>query len=193
MFSVVGLGLMASCAPNPVSDVAPDLRTSVYRPGKLKPIDSVSKLKVGDKAPNFTLPVVDGKTVTLSHYRGKSNVVISFVPAAFTPVCSKQWPGYNISLELFKKYDAELLGITTDNVPSQHAWIKLMGGIQFKALSDFWPHGKVASSYGVLRSNGVCERAIVVIDKKGIIRFIKVYDINKRPALDDIVNALKAL
>jgi peroxiredoxin (alkyl hydroperoxide reductase subunit C) len=191
--SVVGLGLMVSCAPNTVASVTPDLRTAVYRPGKLKPIDSVQKLKVGDKAPDFTLPVVDGKTVTLSHYRGKKNVVISFVPAAFTPVCSKQWPGYNISLEIFKQNDAELLGITTDNVPSLHAWIQLMGGVQFKALSDFWPHGKVASSYGVLRSNGVCERAIVVIDKKGVIRFIKVYDINKRPALDDIANALKRL
>ena len=190
---VLGLGLLASCAPKVSSEVGPDLRSAVYMPGKLKAKDSVQKLKVGDKAPDFTLPVVDGKTVTLSHYRGKKNVVLSFVPAAFTPVCSKQWPGYNISLDVFKQHDAELLGISSDNVPSLHAWIKLMDGLQFKVLSDFWPHGKVASSYGVLRNDGMCERAIVVIDKKGIIRFIKVYDINKRPALDDIANALKAL
>jgi len=192
-FFVVGLGFIASCAPNAASDVSPDLRTSVYRPGKLKPIDSVQTLKVGDKAPDFTLPVVDGKPVTLSHYRGKKNVVISFVPAAFTPVCSKQWPGYNISLDLFKEYNVELLGITTDNVPSQHAWIQLMGGLQFKVLSDFWPHGKVSSSYGVLRSNGSAERAVIVVDKQGIIRYIDVHDINSRPPLEDLANALKKL
>ena len=182
----------AGCAPTDTA-LPPSLRTTVYKPGNLKPIDSKLQVKVGDKAPGFTLPAVSGKKVSLSRYRGRKNVVLSFVPAAFTPVCSKQWPGYNISQEVFEQNDAVLLGITTDNVPSMHAWTVSMGGLDFEALSDFWPHGKVASSYGVLRSSGTTERALFVIDKQGVLRYIDVHDINKRPPLEDLAAALAAL
>lgn len=131
--------------------------------------------------------------MSLSDYRGRKNVVLTFVPASFTPVCSKQWPGYNISLDLFKQNDAELIGISTDNIPAIHAWVTMMGGLDFKVLSDFWPHGKMASDYGVLRSDGTSERAVVVIDKQGVIRYIEVFDINKRPPLDGVVGALNKL
>jgi len=185
--------LLSSCSLTD-SATPPSLRTNVYRPGKLKPIDSTLKVKVGDKAPDFTLTSTDGKKITLSDFRGKQNVVLSFVPAAYTPVCSKQFPGYNISLDIFKKHNAALLGITTDNTPSQYAWIKQMDGLDFPVLSDFWPHGKVASQYGVLRKgSGTAERALVVIDKQGIIRYIHVHDINKRPPLEDLAAALAKL
>lgn len=182
----------AGCAPTDTA-FPPSLRTTVYKPGNLKPIDSKLQVKVGDKAPGFTLPAVSGKKVSLSQYRGRKNVVLSFVPAAFTPVCSKQWPGYNISQEIFEQNDAVLLGITADNIPSMHAWTVSMGGLDFEALSDFWPHGKVASSYGVLRSTGTTERALFVIDKQGVLRYIDVHDINKRPPLEDLAAALAAL
>ena len=78
-----------------------DFKDNIYQVPKLKPRDSVSKLKVGDKAPGFTLSAVDGKEVSLSQYLGKKNVVLSFVPAAWTPVCSDQWPGYNLTKDLF--------------------------------------------------------------------------------------------
>ncbi len=187
--------IFVSCSTTSEVDApsSASLRASVYKPGTLKPTDSVLKVKVGDKAPNFTLPSVSGKKVSLSQYRGKKNVVLSFVPAAFTPVCSKQWPGYNISLEIFKNHDAELLGITADNIPTLHAWTTQMGGLDFQALSDFWPHGKVANSYGILRSDGTTERALIVIDKQGIIRYIDVHDINKRPPLEDLAAALSKL
>lgn len=183
---------LVGCAPTDTA-LTPSLRMTVYKPGNLKPVDSKLQVKVGDKAPGFTLPAVSGKKISLSQYRGRKNVVISFVPAAFTPVCSKQWPGYNISLEVFERNDAVLLGITTDNVPSMHAWTVSMGGLDFEALSDFWPHGKVASSYGVLRGNGTTERALFVIDKQGVIRYIDVHDINKRPPLEDLAAALAEL
>jgi peroxiredoxin len=189
---LAALGIITSCTPIDTA-TPPSLRASVYRPGKLKPVDSVLKVKVGDRAPDFTLPSVSGTKVSLSQYRGRHNVVLSFVPAAFTPVCSKQWPGYNISLDLFKQNDAVLLGITTDNIPSMHAWTVSMGGLDFQALSDFWPHGKVASSYGVLRSDGTTERALIVIDQQGIIRYIDVHDINQRPPLEDLAAALAKL
>jgi peroxiredoxin (alkyl hydroperoxide reductase subunit C) len=166
---------------------------NIYQVGTLRPIDSVLKVKKGVQAPNFSLPSVSGEKVSLSQYRGKKNVVLSFVPAAWTPVCSDQWPGYNISKDIFNQYDAILLGITVDNIPTLFAWTNQMGQLWFPVLSDFWPHGGVAKKYGVLRSNGVSERALFVIDKKGIIRYIDVHDINKRPPLEDLMGALEKL
>lgn len=83
-----------------------DFKANIYNPGTLKPVDSRLKVSVGDAAPDFTLPSVGGEPVTLSQFRGTKNVVISFVPAAWTPVCSDQWPGYNIVKELFEENEA---------------------------------------------------------------------------------------
>ena len=168
-------------------------KDSIYYVDTMKPVDSLLKVKVGDRAPDFALSAVGGGTVTLSQFQGKKNVVLSFVPAAWTPVCSDQWPGYNIAKPLFEQHDAVLLGITVDNVPTLYAWTKQMGDLWFPVLSDFWPHGAVASAYGVLRSDGVSERAIFVIDKKGIIRYIDVHDINLRPKLEHLIKALEKL
>ena len=165
----------------------------IYQPGILKPVDSSLKVKVGDEAPDFDLPSITGGRVTLSEFRGKKNVVLSFIPAAWTPVCSDQWPGYNIAKEFFDESDAILIGISVDNIPTQFAWTNQMGKLWFPVLSDFYPHGGYASKLGILRSNGVTERAIFIIDKKGIIRYIDVHDINERPRLKSIVNALKKL
>lgn len=168
-------------------------KENIYSLGTLKPVDSLLKVKVGDRAPDFTLPSLTGEKISLSQYRGKKNVVLSFVPAAWTPVCSDQWPGYNIVKDIFEENEAILLGITVDNTPTLHAWTNQMGKLWFPVLSDFWPHGAVAQKYGVLRSNGVSERALFLIDKKGILRYINVNDINKRPSLEDLVNALEKL
>jgi peroxiredoxin len=179
------------------SGQSPDFKENIYPVGKLKPRDSVLKVKVGELAPDFTLPAVRGGKVTLSQYRGKKNVVISFVPAAWTPVCSDQWPGYNIAREFFDQNDAILLGITVDNIPTLYAWTNQMcmggGKLWFPVLSDFYPHGAVAQKYGILRSDGVAERALFVIDKKGIIRYIDVHDINERPRLEVLVGEMEKL
>ena len=177
----------------PAFSASEAFKENIYNVGPLKPIDSVSKLKVGHRAPNFVLPALSGEKIALSQYLGKKNVVLSFVPAAWTPVCSDQWPGYNIVKDVFDGKDAILLGITVDNVPTLFAWTKQMGQLWFPVLSDFWPHGAVAKKYGVLRSNGVSERALFVIDKKGSIRYIDIHDINKRPPLEDLVGALEKL
>jgi peroxiredoxin (alkyl hydroperoxide reductase subunit C) len=165
----------------------------VYRPGELKPKDSELTLKVGDRAPDFTLPSLRGEKVSLNQFLGKSNVVLSFVPAAWTPVCSQQWPGYNLAKDFFLEANAILLGISVDNVPTLNAWCGQMGNLWFPVLSDFWPHGAVAKSYGILRSDGTSERALFVIDKTGIIRYIDVHDINKMPRLEDLVRELSKL
>lgn len=176
--------LLALGATMPAWGLSEVFKENVYNPGQLKPTDSTLKVKVGEPAPDFSLPSVSGGTVTLSQYRGQKNVVISFVPAAWTPVCSDQWPGYNIVKELFDENEAVMLGITVDNIPTLYAWMNQMGELWFPVLSDFWPHGAVADRYGVLRNDGVSERALFVIDKQGILRAIHVADINVRPDLE---------
>jgi len=185
---MVGLHLLWVCSAR-----GEGLQDHIYPVGTQKPVDSRLKVKVGKAAPDFSLPSLKEGEITLSQYRGKKNVILSFVPAAWTPVCSGQWPGYNIARSAIEQHDAVLLGITVDNLPTLYAWTKEMGELWFPVLSDFWPHGSVAERYGVLRSDGVSERALFVIDKQGIIRYIDVHDINERPDLDDLISALAAL
>jgi peroxiredoxin (alkyl hydroperoxide reductase subunit C) len=179
-----------ACSAYAASDA---YKTNIYNTGELKPTDSSLKVKVGQKAPDFTLPAVSGKKVSLHDFFGRKNVVISFVPAAWTPVCSDQWPGYNIIQDIFESNDAVLLGITVDNIPTLFAWTNQMGKLWFDVLSDFWPHGAAAARFGVLRSDGTAERALFVIDKKGIIRYIDVHNINQRPPLENLVRELEKL
>ncbi|MGE4554398.1 MAG: redoxin domain-containing protein, partial [Desulfovibrionaceae bacterium] len=120
-------------------------------------------------------------------------VLVSFVPAAWTPVCSDQWPGYNLARELFEAHDTVVLGVSVDNVPTLYAWTREMGGLWFPVASDFWPHGAAASAFGVLRRDGTAERALFLVDKQGIIRFLDVHDINSRPDLGRVARALDQL
>lgn len=177
----------------PGSLSAQNISDKVYQVGPLKPVDSVLKVKTGDMAPDFSLPTIDGKKISLSQFRGKKNVVLSFVPAAWTPVCSGQWPGYNIVQDLFEQTDTQLIGLSVDNVPTLFAWVKEMGGVWFPVASDFYPHGKVADAFGILRSTGESERSIFLIDKQGVIRYIDVHDINSRPDLGALVKAMQGL
>ncbi|MDX2502477.1 MAG: peroxiredoxin [Deltaproteobacteria bacterium] len=183
MFGMVA-GLIGIFLIAPAFGGSAAYKENIYNPGQLKPTDSQLKVKVGEPAPDFTLPSVSGDKISIGQFRGEKNVVLSFVPAAWTPVCSDQWPGYKIVKQMFDDNDAVLLGITVDNIPTLYAWTKQMGELWFPVLSDFWPHGAVADRYGVLRSDGVAERALIFIDKKGIIRDIQVNDINLRPDLE---------
>jgi len=195
MVYVIGMTILLL---NGTAQAQPEnFKENIYPVPKLKPRDSATSLQVGDRAPDFTLPAVNGEKISLSQYRGEKNVVLSFVPAAWTPVCSDQWPGYNLAEDLFIKNNAILLGITVDNVPTLYSWTKQMCPVDdklwFPVLSDFYPHGAVAHQYGVLRTEGVSERASLVIDKEGIIRYIDVHDINERPPLEDLAQALEKL
>ncbi|MBN2810247.1 MAG: redoxin domain-containing protein [Deltaproteobacteria bacterium] len=177
----------------PLAAQSVNFKNSIYNPGILKARDSRLKVKVGDLAPQFSLPAVGGKKISLKDFRGEKVVVLSFVPAAWTPVCSDQWPGYNIVEELFKEHDAILLGITVDNIPTLFSWTQQMGDLWFPVLSDFWPHGAAADSFGLLRGDGIAERALVIIDKAGVIRYLGVGDINVRPPLETLIKELQKL
>lgn len=163
----------------------------IYKVEHLKSVDSQLKVHVGELAPEFSLKSINGKNVSLSDFKGISNVVLSFIPSAWTPVCSGQWAGYNIVMDTFKKYDTALLGISVDNVATLYSWTKDIGGMKFEILSDFWPHGKVADAYGVLRSDGTADRSLFFINKEGRITGVIVSDINSRPPLEDVFSKLE--
>jgi len=184
--------LLLAAAPALAAETASETLTqSIFPVGQLPPTDSTLAVAVGDPMPDFDLPAIDGSRVRLSDYVGKKNLVLSFVPAAWTPVCSGQWPGYNIAKDVFAANDTALVGITADNIPTLFAWTRQMGGLWFPVASDFWPHGALAKKLGILRSDGVTERALFLVDKKGLIRFIDVHDINNRPDLGPLIEAME--
>ena len=129
-------------------------------------------LKVGDPAPDFTLRATGNSTFTLSEHRGK-NVALVFFPSAFSGVCSQQMPQIQSQKADFDSTDAIVVGISVDGMWALQAWAQQLG-IDFPLLSDFYPHGAVSEKYGVLHQAGVAERAIIGIDKEGVVRYIDV-------------------
>jgi len=93
----------------------------------------------------------------------------------------------------FAGLDTQVLGISVDSVPCLTAWAKDLGGITYPLLSDFWPHGEVAQRFGVLREDGTSERALFIIDRQGIIRYVDVHDIDKQPSNDELRRAIRAV
>lgn len=150
-------------------------------------------IAVGTPAPDFALSNQVRETVRLSDYRGKGNVVLAFHPLAFTPVCSVQMQTYEREQPLFKALNAHILSISNDAGPSKKAWADSLGGISYQMLSDYHPHGQVAAAYGVLRDDGLADRAIFVIDRSGLVRWARRYDIPEQPDLDELVGALRAI
>ncbi|HEX7736091.1 MAG TPA: redoxin domain-containing protein [Ktedonobacteraceae bacterium] len=132
-------------------------------------------LKVGDTAPDFVLKTANREDWRLSDFRGKKNVVLAFVPFAFSSVCSAQLPSYEAELDRFKDLDAEVVSISMDNTHALTAWAKSMG-TSFPLLSDFYPQGSVVDLYGVRHQAGMAERALFGIDKEGVLRFVEIQD-----------------
>jgi peroxiredoxin (alkyl hydroperoxide reductase subunit C) len=158
-------------------------------------------LKVGDMAPDFELPAVEGErvlTVKLSDYREKKNVVVSFHPLDWTPTCGAQVPAFDADREKFSKLGAQVLDISVDSIPSKVAWQKKeIGILQTPMCADFYPHGKVSEQFGVLRLEppfpGVSERAVFIVDRRGKIAFAKVYPLDQAPNNEELLEALEKI
>ncbi len=84
----------------------------------------------------------------------------------------------------------QVLGLSVDSAPCLKAWAESLGGISYPLLSDFYPHGRVAELYGVLRPEDHSERAIFVIDKQGIIRYVDMHEIATQPDNDELFRVL---
>lgn len=155
-------------------------------------MSETSALPPGTPAPDFTLPAAPERTVTLAELRGQP-VILAFYPADWSPVCGDQMALYNEILPEFEKAGARLLGISVDGVWC-HAAFAAERRLRFPLLADFEPKGAVARAYGVYRAKeGICERALFVIDADGIVRWSFVSPIGVNPGADGILAALDGL
>jgi len=107
-------------------------------------------------------------------------------------------PGYNSKLERFAGYDAQVVGISVDSIPSHIAWQKKeIGAMSFPLASDFYPHGEVARKYGILREGspipGISDRAVFIVGKDGTLKFAKVYPISQVPDDEEVFAVLRQL
>ena len=151
-----------------------------------------SILTAGIVAPNFTLRVTPDQMLTLSDLRGRP-VILAFYPADWSPVCGDQVTLYNELLPEFHKYHAEILGISVDGVWC-HAAFARDRHLHFPLLADFEPKGAVAKKYGAYRdSEGVCERALFVLDRQGTIAWSYCSPVAVNPGADGILDALEQL
>ena len=152
-----------------------------------------NELKVGDAAPDFTLPTHNEGELNLAWYEGRKNVVLAFYPGDFTPVCSAQIPAYVSLMDFFDEHDCQVFGISVDSVACHLAWAKSMGGLPFPLMSDYYPHGEVAAKYGVLSDRGYAERVVFLIDKQGIIRWIDRVPPTNLPDNEELLAAIRGL
>ena len=150
----------------------------------------MTTLKVGDLAPDFSLPATTQDSITLSQYRGHQNVVLAFYPFDWSPVCSLQLPGLQENLARFKALNTQVLGISVDSRHSHKAFAEHLG-LEFPLLSDF--DKKVCQAYGVLREDGTASRALFVIDRQGVIRYAHVHPIGEVPDNQPVLDALHKL
>ena len=149
-------------------------------------------LASGTPAPDFTLPVTPDQRLSLRELRGRP-VILAFYPADWSPVCGDQLALYNEVLSEFKSHGAELLGISVDGVWCHEAFTKDRH-LHFPLLADFEPKGEVAKAYRAYRSNeGVCERALFVIDKNGVIAWSYCSPVGINPGAEGILEALEKL
>ena len=146
----------------------------------------------GVLAPDFALHVTPDQKLALGELRGRP-VILAFYPADWSPVCGDQMALYNEMLAEFQKYGAELLGISVDGAWCHDAFAKERK-LHFPLLADFEPKGEVAKKYGAYRdADGCCERALFVIDAKGIIAWSFRSPVAVNPGADGILDALEKL
>jgi peroxiredoxin len=149
-------------------------------------------LAAGTAAPDFTLRVTPDQLLSLSDFRGQP-VIVAFYPADWSPVCGDQMTLYNQVRPEFQRHGAEVLGISVDSAWCHQAFAK-NSNIHFPLLADFEPKGSVARTYRAYREkDGVCERALFVIDKDGVIAWSHRSPIAVNPGADGILDALEGM
>jgi peroxiredoxin Q/BCP len=127
-------------------------------------------VRVGDPAPDFTLPSATGEPVSLGEFRGRSEVVLFFYPKSHTPLCTAEACSFRDSYEAFREAEAEVIGISGDSDAS-HRLFAGRNQLPFRLLSD--SDGSLRALYGVPRTLGVFPgRVTYLIDRQGIVRHI---------------------
>jgi peroxiredoxin len=149
-------------------------------------------LQKGDIAPDFELHATPDQKIRLGELRGK-RVILAFYPADWSPVCSDQMALYNETLRLFRKYKAEVLGISVDSKWC-HLAFSQSRNLHFPLLADFEPKGEVSKQYGVYNeAEGECQRALFVVDEEGVIAWSYLSPVGMNPGADGVLEVLESM
>jgi peroxiredoxin len=149
-------------------------------------------LEPGASAPGFELRATPDQSVSLADFTGR-RLIMAFYPADWSPICTDQMSLYNEVLPEFRRYAADLVGISID-----HAWCHVAfaqhRNLHFPLLADFHPKGDVAQRYGVFDDGaGMSKRALFVVDERGTIRWSHVSPVGVNPGADGILIALESM
>ena len=131
-------------------------------------------VEVGSVAPDFTLPDSDRAPFTLSEFRGRKAVLVVFYPFAFSGTCTTELCALRDDLASFQNEQVQVVAVSTDPAPTLKAWASAQG-YDFPLLSDFWPHGELAKTYGVFHEQGgMAVRGTFLIGTDGVVKFAEI-------------------
>ena len=148
-------------------------------------------IKVGQKAPDFTLADNQGGQVKLSGLKGKK-VLLSWHPLAWTSVCTDQMRALEANHKQLEELNTVALGLSVDPAASKKVWAQVLSIGKTKLLSDFYPHGALAKDIGIfVEELGASGRANILLDEEGVIRWFKIYDIPQLPDMQEVLDAIK--
>jgi peroxiredoxin len=150
-------------------------------------------LSIGSAAPDFELSDQHGEKVSLSSFKGKKNVVVLFIPFAFTGTCTGELCALRDDLAPFQNENVQLLAISCDSMFTQRIFAE-QEGYKFPVLADFWPHGAAAKAYGIFNEElGCAMRGTFIIDKEGILRWQVINGLGDARNIADYKTAISAL
>ncbi len=150
-------------------------------------------IQAGEQAPDFSLKDQNGQVIRLSELRGKK-VLLSWHPLAWTAVCTDQMRSLEVNWQAFQNLNTVPLGFSVDAPPCKKVWAAALLINHVSLPADFWPHGKVAQDYGIfIEAKGISERANIIIDEQGIVRWVKVYPIQELPDINEVLQVLSGM
>jgi peroxiredoxin len=150
----------------------------------------MNPIMIGSEAPDFLFKNSQDKDVHISDYRGKK-VLLSWHPVAWTPVCTDQMRALENNWQNFQKFNTIPFGFSVDSIPCKKAWAMALQISNVSLPSDFWPHGEIAIKYGIFNEKtGVSERANIIIDENGKVKWVKVYADDQLPDINEVLQVL---
>ena len=148
-------------------------------------------MRVGDIAPDFTLPSQTGESITLSQFFGEKNIVLYFYPKDKSKGCTRQACEFRDKYEVYSDLGAEVIGVSSDDVKSHESFAS-EHNLPFILLSD--TKKKVQKLYGVPSTFGIIPgRVTYLIDKKGIVRYVFSSQFQPKKHIPESLSALKNL
>ncbi|WP_053956409.1 redoxin domain-containing protein [Inediibacterium massiliense] len=150
----------------------------------------MNPIQIGTDAPEFSVKDNKKQNIILSAYKGKK-VLLSWHPLAWTPVCTDQMRALETNFQKFQNLNTIPLGFSVDPQPCKEVWATALLIKNVSLPSDFWPHGKIARDYGIFNeTKGVSERANIIIDENGKIKWVKVYPSEQLPDINEVFQIL---